>query len=207
MWLDTRGQDTFRGSGRNHAEHLAVQLGVDAIDSLVEYVDVPTWSTSKKRIESKLPVRLPSDALYDMYRAAPESILPQSQDPSEYMVPAFLDHPVTKRYGYSINQVRHLSNATRWTDASLGFTRHATTCPVTLYSDATPYSTWDSFVACYLQVAWHRNKSERIVLWVVKKSSLCKCGCNGDCTLDVLNSRVIEVCMDMSHVMLDTYGA
>jgi hypothetical protein len=98
---------TFRGSGNNHAEHLAVQLGVDVLDELVEYVTVPTWTKSKKRdADSKLPVRLPSDALYDMYLKSPELVLPQTQDPSEYMVPAFVDHPVVKRHGHTVTQAR-----------------------------------------------------------------------------------------------------
>ena len=61
-------------------------------------------------------------------------------------------------------------------------------CPITLYSDATPYTKTDSFYGFYLQPAWSRA---RYVLVALKKSSLCPCGCKGYCTLAPIFAALI----------------
>ena len=97
-----------------------------------------------------------------MHADDPKQCEPLYQDPSDWQVPIFMEHPITKAHGAR------------------------TTIPLTLYSDSTPHSTWDSFYTCYLQISWQKKESSRILLWCITKSACCKCGCKARCTLDEL---------------------
>ena len=60
-----------------------------------------------------------------------------------------------------------------------------------LYSDATPVYHKQSMIAGHMNITWARR---RYVLYAILKDSLCKCGCNGKCTMDpiqlVLNASI-----------------
>ena len=55
--------------------------------------------------------------------------------------------------------------------------------PIGLYSDKVKLHRTETFVRCSLSLNWSRS---RWTLWVVLTGSLCKCGCNGECTLKPL---------------------
>jgi hypothetical protein len=51
--------------------------------------------------------------------------------------------------------------------------------PVTIYSDATPFSTFDSFQGWYLVISWAREVKDRWLIAALPKSAMCRCGCSG----------------------------
>lgn len=97
-------------------------------------------------------MRLPHEILAKIQMQDPKSLNPLNQDAAEWDVPIFRNHLVVATFG--------LEN----------------TAAVTLYSDSTPMSKSDSLYCVYLQVAWSRK---RHLVFAVKKSSMCRCGCKG----------------------------
>lgn len=63
-------------------------------------LDVPLWdNTYSKRCVRKMPVRLPSQALAEIFKTSPESVLPKHQDAIEYRIDSFMQHPVVHLHG------------------------------------------------------------------------------------------------------------
>ena len=62
-------------------------------------------------------------------------------------------------------------------------------------------------VAGYMNVTWSR---QRHLLYAVLKSTLCKCGCNGRCTLDAVNLVInasFNCCSEGKHMTARFDGA
>jgi hypothetical protein len=54
----------------------------------------------------------------------------------------------------------------------------------------------DSMLAGYMNITWNRK---RYLLYAILKSTLCKCGCNGRCTMDAIQIAInasVNCCSD-----------
>ena len=155
-------------TGDHHHEVVCRRLGVFKLEDKMYMTPVPVWD---KRLNARtvvdMPVCLPGEALLEMFKANPQAVLPRHQDPSEYSVPSILQHPIVLEHGIG------------------------ETIPCTLYSDATPCTVFDSVFSCYLSIAWQRKKASRVILWVLQKSAVCRCGCRGACTFDAINRPIV----------------
>ena len=113
----------------------------------------------EKRVKKTIPIRLPLEALDHEFKLDPRAMRYADQDPDDRIFESYLTHPVTEKYG-----------------------RQAVT-PLRIYTDGVPVGKTDNFVRFSISSAWSHK---RRTVFVVMKSTLCKCGCNGHCTLNAL---------------------
>ena len=157
---------TIRGRRRkpsNHSKRL-----VHGMTNFLYFADIPIWSRSKnRRIIKRMALRLPHEAVYDMYVKDPLSVSTASQDPDILALDVFRSNPAVHRAGM---------------DDVIFFT---------LYSDSTPCRAKmrDSFHACYVSLPW--PGSSRNLSYIYLKSQLCRCGCKGQCTTNSINKVMI----------------
>lgn len=118
--------------GNNHARVLNKALDYKKIDKQLYMVPTKLWSDKAgKCVDGDLPMWLPHEMMDDLWQSDAKSMQPRYVDPSCWDMPAFKQHAVTKANGVD------------------------TTCPLTLYADATPFRARDadSFYAVYVQIA------------------------------------------------------
>ena len=84
-------------------------------------------------------------------------------DPCDYMVPAYSEHELVKQHGVGC------------------------ILPVGIYTDKVRLGQSDSFYKGSVGVTFVR---EKLCTFVVRGSQLCRCGCNGACTMGVLQMEV-----------------
>ena len=106
-----------------------------------------------------MPLRLPHEVLCKCCLREPDVWRIGSHDPSEWQVPSFTDHPIT--------QARGIEN----------------TKPIGCYTDKVVLHENDGFYRLSVGLTWRRS---RHTCFSVLSSMMCQCGCNGHCTLDVV---------------------
>jgi hypothetical protein len=146
--------------GDNHARIVRSALGLGSVEDDVLYeCDVPLWDVYKgDRSERKMLVKLPHEAIARDFMHHRDAYLQSRQDPANINVPAFLEHPVTQEVGPE----------NCW--------------PIGYYTDKVKLGN-ESFYRGSAKVTLMRSS---ITCWLLKTSELCRCGCNGLCTLDCL---------------------
>ena len=138
----------------------SVQIPTDFTDTLTQVKDVPIWNSDTETIDYiDYPLRLPSDVLMLDYKLYPDTYEITGVDPGDWDVPSLTEHPVTKEHG-----IRE-------------------TIPIGFYTDKVAYTKRDSFLRYSIGCTWKRR---RTTCFLVKCCHMCKCGCNGRCTLDRL---------------------
>jgi hypothetical protein len=161
---------------KHHSEKTQRALGLDLDMALYRIHDVPMWDSVRNvRCLQTIAIRLPHEALVLDFGRDPSAYCCATYHPEEWQVPSFLEHDLTVTHGH-----RNV--------AALG-----------MYTDKVKYSKKDSFIRCSIGCVWKRS---RVTSWVVKASCLCKCGCNGACTLcpimDCFNQSV-NALQDNAH--------
>jgi hypothetical protein len=154
--LEDLGLDP-KSKSANHAAKVRTRLNLDLDRSVYVLHDVPQWDHERNaRVLRDFCVRLPHELLEERYKIEPELYHTSAHDPDEWGVPSFLDHPLTRKYGAE------------------------NVCNVGFYTDKVSYTKKDSFIRCSVSCVWQRR---RYTSWVIQSRVLCKCGCNGLCTL------------------------
>lgn len=152
--------------GDNHARVVRDALGLNAVKNEVLFeCRIPLWDANiaARRVRPML-VKLPHEALARDFYNNKSAYLKARSDPDNIDVPAFLDHPITQQFGKS----------ECW--------------PVGYYTDKVKLGN-ESFYRGSVKCTVMRSS---ITCWVFKCSELCRCGCNGLCTMDALQ-------MEMNH--------
>lgn len=146
--------------GRNQARKVKKAFKFNSHRARLYMMSTPLWCRQEnKRVIVNMPVRLPGEALADLYKRSPESFDLTNFDHQNICTPSYMDHPLTKKLGF--NNV----------------------LPAGLYVDKVKYNGVDSFVRCSIGLTHLR---QRLTCWVVQCSRLCDCGCGGRCTLDAI---------------------
>ena len=121
---------------------------------------MPVWcGTTATRVHRLLDIKLPHEALAREFLNNQEAYLRARSDPSWIDVPLFRDHPVTRQHG-----MQHV-----W--------------PVGYYTDKVKLGHTEGFYRGSCKITVMRSS---ITLWLLLCSQLCKCGCNGMCTVDTI---------------------
>lgn len=143
--------------GGNQARKVRETFGINLDDKLYTLEDVPFWDIqSNTRTLQSFSLRLPHEVLLEQYTWDPGSFCVANYDPVDWQVPSFMEHPLVVEHG--------ICNV-----AAIGF-----------YTDKVAYSKNDSFYRGSVSCIWSKR---RFTSWVVQSKYLCKCGCNGMCTL------------------------
>ena len=138
--------------------HIDSVLKLDASKTGKYKVTVPTYQKHDvSRSAHKMMAHPPHEELYKELEANPEQLteLQQSLDRREWP-PHYLENPVVRRH------------------------RDLPVVPCALYLDAAPFQTHDAFSACF---CYSLVAGERHLVKLMRKSTMCKCGCRGWCTL------------------------
>jgi len=146
--------------GDNHARVVRTALGLDCVkdDALFE-CSVPLWDVYKAaRSVRPMVVKLPHEAIAREYAHQREAYHKAREDTDNINTPAFLQHPVTQEVG----------SAACW--------------PIGFYTDKVKLGN-ESFYRGSVKCTVMRSS---ITCWLLKSSELCRCGCNGLCTIDCL---------------------
>ena len=150
--------------GENHARKVRTALNLNAVEDEVLYAcQIPVWdATTASRKVASMPVKLPHEALArDFYNNRAAYIRARS-DPDNIEVPSFLRHPIVQEHG-------------------------ADSCwPCGYYTDKVKLGN-ESFYRGSCNCTLMRS---RITCWILKCSLLCRCGCNGLCTMDALQMEM-----------------
>jgi hypothetical protein len=150
--------------GGNHASKIRSALGLDVVAGEVLFrISVPMWDAATgARVVSELPVKLPHEAICREFMNNKASYWKARSDSDWIDVPAFLEHPVTKQFG--VNEC--------W--------------PCGYYTDKVKLGR-ESF---YRGSAKCTVMRASITCWVIKCTLLCRCGCNGACTVDAIQMEM-----------------
>jgi hypothetical protein len=145
-------------SGGNHARKVRECLGLTLVDNdLTTLKQIPFWDPAvNKRVLRDFTMRLPQDCIAEEYRREPSIHYALSSHPEQWDVASFTTHPIVRALG---------------TDKVAG---------LGMYSDKVPVRKSDSFLRVSVGCVWARSRQTS---YVVRTSTLCRCGCNGDCTL------------------------
>ena len=146
-----------------HQRHVDRCLGLDqsADDSYV--IQAPGYDKlDVPRSVHDIPVALPHEALHDELTGTPQVLEDlQSLVDRDALPPTYTTHPVVAP------------------------AHGAAVVPLAFYCDGAPFAEKDGFLAFWIQ---NLISGSRTLACVLRKSSLCQCGCRGYCTLfPVLN--------------------
>ena len=154
--------------GANHARIIRSALGLDCVkDEILYNATIPLWDVYKgSRSERPMLVKLPHEAIARDFYNHKTAYLAARADTDNVNVPAFLQHPFVQRHG-------------------------ASECwPIGYYTDKVKLAN-ESFYRGSVKCSLMRTG---ITVWLLKCSELCRCGCNGLCTLDaiqlIMNSSI-----------------
>ena len=141
--------------GRNQATVLRKALRLDEVIFKVYMVRIAIWDDETcSREYVDFPVRLPHEVITRDATCHPQKYEHGDQD--DVMVDSFLQHANTVRWGY-----RNCK-------------------PVGYYTDKVALGKYRSFVRGSCGVTFVR---QRLTCWILQTAKLCKCGCNGACTI------------------------
>ena len=149
-----------RSKGRNHATRVRKALGLEVVENELHPIALPMWCTDiASRYIGTLMVKLPHEALAKDFLQKQAFYEAARRDPDNYHVRSFLDKPVTKQFG-------------------------ADNCwPCGYYTDKVKLGHTGGFYRGSCKVTTMRSS---ITVWLLLVSQICKCGCNGGCTLDAI---------------------
>ena len=152
-------------SGQNHFRKIKDALSLpQRIRKECTFVSVPVWNTrTEKRTVRQMPIRNPHEVVNKNFLHRPERYNLSRLDPDDWDVPLYTQHPLVQEHG--VDNVKALG----------------------MYSDKVTLSKTDTFYRMSVGLVWSKV---RHTVWVVLSSELCKCGCNGKCTLDTLQLHV-----------------
>ena len=146
--------------GRNHARKLKEVLPTAVLGNMVIARGVPYYnSKTSTRDHCDFMIRSPLEAIASDYKRYPADYDANNFDTDDWDVPIIMGHPLIAEHGI-----------------------HAVV-PLGLYTDKIAYTKKDTFLRYSVGVAWKR---ETQTIWTIQSRAMCKCGCNGRCTLDVL---------------------
>jgi len=150
--------------GANHARKIRDALGLDAVKDQVLYeLRIPVWCVATAaRVVSPMFVKLPHEALMRDYQNNKIAYDEARQDLDNIDVPAFIDHPTALQFGKDA----------RW--------------PCGYYTDKVKLGN-ESFYRGSVKCTVMRSS---VTVWLFKCSELCRCGCNGLCTMDALQMEM-----------------
>ena len=141
--------------GRNQGRVMREALKLDEVVFKVYMVKIAVWDDETcSRSYVDFPVRLPHEVITHDATCHPQKYEHGDQD--DVMVDAFLKHANTVRWGYKNCK------------------------PVGYYTDKVALGKYRSFVRGSCGVTFVR---QRLTCWILQTSKLCKCGCNGACTI------------------------
>ena len=162
--------------GDNHARAVRSALGLNSVKDEVLYTcRVPVWDvTTASRVVKDMLVKLPHETIARDFYNNRDAYIKARSDPDNIEVPAFLDHPVTHMYGRD-----HC-----W--------------PIGYYTDKVKLGN-ESFYRGSVKCTVMRSS---ISVWLLKCSELCRCGCNGLCTMDALQ---MEMNWSFNSLQMDTF--
>jgi hypothetical protein len=150
--------------GGNHARAARRALGLHVVRQNSYNIMLPIWDwDTQSRIVVKFPIRLPHELLAADFLKRPDKYCMKKLDPADYMVPSYYENDLVKRYG-----VGHI-------------------LPVGIYTDKVRLGQSDCFYKGSVGVTFVRVK---FPTFVIRGSQLCRCGCNGACTTDVLQMEI-----------------
>ena len=149
-----------RSKGRNHSTRVKKALGLDAVEDDLHKISLPVWDTdTASRVIGTLFVKLPHEALAKDFLEKQAFYEAARMDPDNYHVRSFLNKPTTKRFG-------------------------ANNCwPCGYYTDKVKLGNTEGFYRGSCKVTTMRSS---ITCWLLLVSQICKCGCNGNCTMDAI---------------------
>lgn len=137
-------------------------LDLEDIDA--ECYQCPTYVYERKddkRTEIMMPIRLPHEALRKHFVQNPQQFDPDQIDSRHWDVPAYTKHPIVRT--------------------------HAKVAGLGLHRDKVALFRPTGFIRMSINVIWVRR---RISIYYILTMCLCRCGCNGACTLDPLQKCV-----------------
>lgn len=139
------------------AEHLT-QCIATSVESKFYSTQLPTWDNAEqRRTKIPFPIRLPHESFASEFVKAPEEFDVGRYTPENYP-PQYRAHPVTVAKGRD-------------------------SVPIGYFSDGVPHTTKDSFLVYY----WSNTLTgRRYLMFAVRKSDLCQCGCKGECSIGEL---------------------
>ena len=150
--------------GQNHARAARRALGLNVVRQTIYFIMLPIWDwDTQSRVVAKFPIRLPHELLAEDFLKRPEKYCMKKIDPADYMVPAYSENEVVKQYGVG------------------------NVMPVGIYTDKARLGQSDCFYRGSVGVTFVRK---RLTTFVIRGSQLCRCGCNGTCTTDVLQMEI-----------------
>ena len=128
------------------------------------------------RLHKQIPIRLPHEILAELVQKGASVLDYNNYDPDDVVARSFKDHHVVQQFG--------MGNCV----------------PIGLYSDATPVFKRHIMVSGSMNITWARH---RYITYAVLKDVLCKCGCNGRCTMDVIQLAInasLRCCAQNLHM-------
>ena len=152
--------------GANHCRKIRIALGLRSVaDHVLFGFQIPMWDMATgSRQMRELLVQLPHEALARDFLNNSKSYWKARADADWINVPNFLEHPVTQQFG-------------------------ANECwPCGYYTDKVKLGN-ASFYRGSVKCTVMRSA---ITCWVIKCADMCRCGCNGACTIDAIQ-------MEMNH--------
>jgi len=157
--------------GDNQARKLRTAFGLGDVKLKCYELLVPIWDGDLEvRSETWIPVRLPHEVIARDYEHRPEAYSKNHVDRDDYMTNSFLEHPVTVEFG------------------------HEAVWPIGFYTDKVRLGQSDSFYRGSVGATFVRKK---LTCWMMRESMLCRCGCNGLCSIDT-----IQIAMNQSLNLL-----
>ena len=155
----------------NYSRRVRKALGLDLAMPFDYHFKLPLWDVgTASRVMGWILVRLPHEVLARDAKRRPELYSVRGKDRDSYRVDSFVKHPVTMANGI------------------------ANTAPIGYYLDKVALGKYENFYRASCNSLLSRK---RITLWVIRGSLICKCGCNGNCTIDA-----IQVVMNASFNLL-----
>ena len=158
--------------GMNHSRRLYRAMGLETLHAhCYEILNVPLYDKKlHRRVYGTYTIRCPHEVLREAFERDPGIWDIRKHDPDDWNVPSFTGHPLTIQYG-----VQYVK-------------------PIGLYTDKVKLNLNEGFLRCSVGLLWARK---RHTVYCILNSVLCKCGCNGQCTLTALQ---IPVNKSLNHL-------
>ena len=153
-----------RQKGANQAARVRHALGLEALDARLYRTWIPMWDThTSKRTMGLFVMKLPHECITEDFMKNKVAYEKARSDPDWIDVPSFTEHVVTKLHGKD----------ECW--------------PIGLYTDKVKLGPYNSFYRGSVKCTCMRAA---ITTWVLKSEVICKCGCNGNCTLNAIQFEI-----------------
>ena len=161
---------------RHHAEKNRSALNLNMVkDEILYSIKLPQWdASSAARVVGDMFVKLPHECLARDFHNNRAAYLKARSDPDDLETTAFLEHPVILEFGKDAC----------W---SCGY-----------YTDKVKFGN-ESFYRGSVKCTVMRSST---TCWVFKCSAICRCGCNGACTIDALQ---MEMNWSLNALQEDTF--